>query len=292
MCDHSRAGASRELVAHGRRRLAAGHGASRRFGAGCVRRRSVPLQDPAGPSSDLLDGTIHAFGITAIATQGATSGGPVFFLASSLLAILFLDLVRGWLVLAVSIGVLFGFYGLFEAGHLKVVVDTPRYYSHFSTWLARAAVLAAVLAVIRTALGVFLRELRGALASAERERQRLFDLIEHAPDGIVLIEDRGTIHHVNRALAALFVYERQDLIGTSIDGLAGPPRSNVSDGATGPLALPPSWQAGASEVLGVHKDGSTFPIALSFGHLQEADGRLIVAIVRDLTEIATLTHKL
>ena len=56
---------------------------------------------------------------------------------------------------------------------------------------------------------------------AEMERQRLIAAIEHAAEGIFLVGPDRTITYANRSLCAETGYSKEEIIGSTMDSLAG-----------------------------------------------------------------------
>jgi PAS domain S-box-containing protein len=114
----------------------------------------------------------------------------------------------------------------------------------------------------------------------------LVDVLDAAPDGIVLVGDGGLIAFANEATARMFGYRRDELIGSRIeqlvperlrerhvaqrDAYAGDPRQR-------PMGL-------GLELRARRRDGSEFPVEISLAPMASAGAALVVAIVRDATE--------
>jgi diguanylate cyclase (GGDEF)-like protein/PAS domain S-box-containing protein len=130
------------------------------------------------------------------------------------------------------------------------------------------------------------RAFSNALADAKLAEQRFRSLFETAPDGRVLLDADGRIVLANSETERLFGYRREELIGVALDELvpsgAGATWQWVqvaADGGTVPALL-----AEALDLRARRKDGSEFPIEISLGELPSADGRLVAAVLRDVTE--------
>jgi PAS domain S-box-containing protein len=111
-------------------------------------------------------------------------------------------------------------------------------------------------------------------------------LLESAPDGIIITDRDGRISIVNRQAEVLFGYEREDLIGRSIEVLL-PERARDGHAAHRAkyLAAPAVRPMGRGLALsGRRNDGSEFPAEISLSPLETEEGLLITAVVRDVTE--------
>jgi PAS domain S-box-containing protein len=111
-------------------------------------------------------------------------------------------------------------------------------------------------------------------------------LLESAPDAIVIVDLEGTIRHVNAAAERLFSYPRAALLGRSVDLLLPEALRQLhvvhrDEYAAEPRARPIGV---GLELSGLRADGTQVPIEISLSPL-DADGQLLVtAIVRDVTE--------
>jgi PAS domain S-box-containing protein len=111
-------------------------------------------------------------------------------------------------------------------------------------------------------------------------------LLESAPDGIVVVDAAGTIIIVNSQTEQLFGYTRQELVGKPIEMLV-PSRfhhAHESDRRTY-VSDPKLRPMGAGRALtGRKKNGSEFPVEISLSPLITDQGKLVMSIVRDITE--------
>ncbi len=120
---------------------------------------------------------------------------------------------------------------------------------------------------------------------------RLGHLLEYATDGMLGADGRGVIDSVNPAACAM--------VFSSTTARAGPHRLFMDKLRQGPLGQ----VCRALEVSAVRKDGSEFPLEVSFRSLALGERIGFVGIVRDITErkhaqriksefIATVSHEL
>jgi PAS domain S-box-containing protein len=114
----------------------------------------------------------------------------------------------------------------------------------------------------------------------------LVELLDAAPDGIVLVAADGRIAFANEALEQLFGYGRGALAGKAIETLV-PARyaaRHVTDRhtyAAEPLRRPMGL---GMQLLGLRRDGSEFPVEISLAPLTTVGRTMTVSIVRDATE--------
>ena len=119
-----------------------------------------------------------------------------------------------------------------------------------------------------------------------RVEDRFRGLLEAAPDAMVIVDDSGTIRLVNAQTETLFGYQRAELLGRPVEMLI-PGRFRAQhgahrDGYTGTRQVRP--MGAGLELHGLRKDGSEFPVEISLSPLETADGLLVSAAVRDVSE--------
>jgi PAS domain S-box-containing protein len=111
-------------------------------------------------------------------------------------------------------------------------------------------------------------------------------LVDAAPDGIIMADERGQIMLVNRQTEGLFGYDRADLLGRSVDDLL-PERLRQVHRAhrTRYRAEPRTRSMGAGlSLFGRRRDGTEFPVEISLSPLTTDDGLRVIAVVRDITQ--------
>jgi two-component system, LuxR family, sensor kinase FixL len=123
------------------------------------------------------------------------------------------------------------------------------------------------------------------LPGAEREAL-LRAIIETAPDALITIDERGLIQIANPAAERLFQYPAKELLGKNVSILMPAPHRERHDGyiarylRTGEKRIIGIGRT----VVGLRKDGSTFPMELAVGEARLGEHRLFTGFVRDLTE--------
>jgi PAS domain S-box-containing protein len=120
-----------------------------------------------------------------------------------------------------------------------------------------------------------------------RKAERQFrDLLESAPDAMVIVDASGQIVLVNSQAVNLFGWSREELLGRSVDTLV-PERFRGAHGAHRGrfFAQPKVRRMGAGvDLQGLRKDSSEFPVEISLSPIQTEQGLLIVSAIRDATE--------
>lgn len=150
------------------------------------------------------------------------------------------------------------------------------------------------LSPLRTAQGLFATASIRDASERRRAQQKFKDLLETAPDAMIILDAGGVIRLVNAQAERLFGYQRESLTGKPVEILV-PER--LRDRHAGHRAnyfhSPKVRGMGAGlELAGRRKDGSEFPIEISLSPLQTEDGLWATAAVRDITERKAVEHKL
>lgn len=120
------------------------------------------------------------------------------------------------------------------------------------------------------------------------ERAKLLTaIIENAIDGIITIDDKGLIEHLNPAAIKLFGFSREELIGKNVSVLMPQPDKERHDGYikhyndTGQKRIIGIGR----EVIGQRKDGSTFPFRLGVSEVKFSDRKIFTGFIHDLSKL-------
>jgi PAS domain S-box-containing protein len=111
-------------------------------------------------------------------------------------------------------------------------------------------------------------------------------LIDYLPDAVIIVDADGRITRANPRTAALFGYEPQALLGQPIEALM-PERFQQKHVAqrTGFLGTSSVRTMGAGlELYGRRSDGTEFPVDIMLSPLESLEGKVVLAVVRDITE--------
>jgi PAS domain S-box-containing protein len=112
------------------------------------------------------------------------------------------------------------------------------------------------------------------------------ELVDAAPDGILVTGQQGAIILVNAEAVRMFGYAREELVGKPIHLLV-PERlrarhpEHVKRFHDAPRLRP---MGSGLELCGCRKDGSEFPIEISLSPIEHAGQRLVVAGIRDVSD--------
>jgi len=118
------------------------------------------------------------------------------------------------------------------------------------------------------------------------ESALLRSILETVPDAMVVIDHNGIVQSFSTAAERLFGYSAAEACGQNVKMLMPTPYREQHDGylqrylTTGERRIIGIGRV----VVGLRKDGSTFPMELSVGEVNQSGQRLFTGFVRDLTE--------
>jgi len=115
-------------------------------------------------------------------------------------------------------------------------------------------------------------------------------VFDSAPNGIVIVDEAGTIREVNPSAERLFGYPRDELLGESIEQLVPEPSREIHRAERKAyMKAPRARPMGVGlELKGRRKDGTEIPVEISLSPMETERGRFVIAIVFDMTERARL----
>lgn len=123
--------------------------------------------------------------------------------------------------------------------------------------------------------------------TGHQEREALLaSILETVPDAMVVIDSRGIVQSFSSAAERLFGWRADEVVGKNVRLLMPSPNAEAHDSylqrylTTGERRIIGIGRV----VVGLRKDGSTFPMELSVGEVKRDGGSLFTGFVRDLTE--------
>lgn len=119
-------------------------------------------------------------------------------------------------------------------------------------------------------------------------------LLDAAPDAMVVVDDSGVIVLVNRQAESLFRYDRDELVGEPVEILLPERfRGNHPGHREGFTRNPNTRAMGEGrDLFGRRKDGSEFPAEVSLSAVQSEHGVFVASAIRDATAHKLLQHNL
>lgn len=132
---------------------------------------------------------------------------------------------------------------------------------------------------------LFVLYIKRLYRSIEGEQHQVTALFEHATEGIVLTDDKGTMVLLNPAALQLFGYDREDLLGQPVEMLI-PKRFSQrhSSYRHGFYQTPGNRTMGhGRDLFARKKDGSEFPVEVSLSYYRQKGSMYVIAFIVDIT---------
>src|ERR1043166_9287700 len=137
---------------------------------------------------------------------------------------------------------------------------------------------------------VIMRDITERKLADERFRQ----LIEGAPNGMVMVDQSGKIALVNAQIEKSFGYSRDELLGQRIETLVPERfRSQNPTSRDNFTAAPTTRSMGAGrDLFGLRKDTSEFPVEIGLNPIETEQGTMVLGTIVDITERKRAEEKL
>ena len=132
------------------------------------------------------------------------------------------------------------------------------------------------------ALGVFQENF-----AARRELDvRLRQVIESMPNGIIMVNNLGTMEIVNAQAEKIFGYDRSELIGNPIEKLIPHHITHQHPHYRDDFFRSPSprTMGAGRELFGLHSNGTEIPVEIGLAPVDSKDGMKVLASIVDITE--------
>jgi two-component system, LuxR family, sensor kinase FixL len=127
---------------------------------------------------------------------------------------------------------------------------------------------------------------KAAEAALRAGEMRLRSILDTVPDAIVVIDERGLVESFSPAAERLFGYADAEVVGHNVSTLMPSPYREAHDSY-----LDRYLRTGERRIIGIgrivvglRKNGETFPMELQVGQFEAGGTRFFTGFVRDLTE--------
>ncbi len=137
-------------------------------------------------------------------------------------------------------------------------------------------------------------DLEMALADIQGTEQRMRDIIESLPIGLLVVNRQGRIDMINRRTADLFGYTTEELQGKSVELLI-PDRYQLTHalGRKAYHANPENRSFGLERnISGKRRNGSEFPISIMLNPARWDNGEFVICAVQDMSEHRKMEEQL
>ena len=151
---------------------------------------------------------------------------------------------------------------------------------------ASTAIIALLGFALTAAAVIDRRRTRRAIAAADRNEERTRQILDAAPDAILVTDETGLIVRTNARTGEIFGYQEDELVGLPFETLVG---ERGGGGASRRLVFPRLAASGEGgprppELAGRRKDGTELPVEADIGSVRLEGRRFVVASIRDITE--------
>ncbi len=147
--------------------------------------------------------------------------------------------------------------------------------------------LALLLLVLGTLVAVLLQRRRDALQQITQREHEFRELLEAAPDAIVVSDSAGLIVMVNAQTERSFGLSRAALLGQPVEILLPESLRTAHQVWRDDYLTQSATRAmGDGRVLLVrHQDGREFPVTIGLSTYQVGDARRVIAVIRDVSDL-------
>ena len=168
-------------------------------------------------------------------------------------------------------------------GTLCVVDRTPRELN-VDTLAALQGLAQAVMAMLE--LRRTTQEARLSLVGQKRLERRFHQVVESAPNAMVMIDTTGRMELVNAQAERMFGYTRTEMLGNVVEMLIPERFRNHHPGLRASFfSTPRSRPMGEGrDLYALRKDGSEFPVEIGINPIETEDGIMVLSAIVDISD--------
>jgi diguanylate cyclase (GGDEF)-like protein/PAS domain S-box-containing protein len=143
-----------------------------------------------------------------------------------------------------------------------------------------------VMAVLSLVFAAEVTQHKRSVERVEQMAERFEIAVESAPNAMVMVDRGGKIALVNSQAVKMFGYNREELIGQSVEVLIperfrGGHPGHRTEFSSSPQARP---MGEGRDLYAVRKDGSEFPVEIGLNPIETDDELLVMSAIVDITE--------
>ena len=122
------------------------------------------------------------------------------------------------------------------------------------------------------------------ISSRKRLEERFRQVVESAPNAMVMINAKGNIEMVNAQAERVFGYDRKEMLGKPIEMLVPERFRHNHPGLrssffSGPVSRP---MGAGRDLYGLKNDGSEFPIEIGLNPIETEEGPMVLSAIVDI----------
>lgn len=177
-------------------------------------------------------------------------------------------------------------YTLLFGGISAVLIILSSFYEHPHMERQQVIIQHAYSLIIALMTVIFVLYVKKLYRSIESEQMQVNALFEHATEGIILTDDKGKIVLLNPAASNLFEYEKEELLGKSVEMLIpGRFHAHHTQYREGFYHKPSNRTMGhGRDLFARKKDGREFPVEVSLSFYRQKNTFFVIAFLVDITQ--------
>jgi PAS domain S-box-containing protein len=129
-------------------------------------------------------------------------------------------------------------------------------------------------------------ELEAEVEQRRKAEDKFRNLLECAPDSMIIVNEAGIIQLVNAQTLKMFGYSREEMIGQPVEVLMPTRYESLHPFRRFSLFDTPSSRPVAEgfELFCLNKEGKEFPVEINLSPMETDEGKLLTAAIRDVSE--------
>ncbi len=139
---------------------------------------------------------------------------------------------------------------------------------------------------VATEQGMFVLSAVVDISERRRAEARFRVAVEASPAGVVMVDGQGRIVLVNEEVERLFGYDREELIGQSVEVLVPERFRKEHPGFREAFHRDPDtrFMGAGRELFGLRKDGSEVPVEIGLNPIETDEGLFVLSSIVDISE--------
>jgi len=147
---------------------------------------------------------------------------------------------------------------------------------------------------IETADGLLISSTIRDITADNTSESYFRNILESAPDAMIIIDHYGKITIVNAQAEKMFGYSREEILGQEVEFLLPEDVHDMHLSHRAGYARKPHLRpmGAGMELRGKRKDGSVFPVEISLSPVTSASGSFVSSVIRDVTNRKEMEQEL